>query len=815
MDEIAAEISSHTLLHHASSPIDILHVFNTFLRSLGASATMRTKCLMFIFAILAFFPASATEPEREVPQSVGLVLSGGGAKGIAHIGIIAALEENGIPIDYISGTSMGAIIGALYAMGYTPEEMLDLILSQDFSYWSTGQIDPRLVYYFSKTAPTPAIMTIPVNKAGSASSGSVLPSSLISPLPMNFAFMDLFSAYTAQCDGNFDKLMVPFRCVASDMTLQEKKVWRSGDLGDAVRTSMSFPIVFEPLVIDGHIMYDGGIFDNFPVDVMQSDFDPNFIIGVDFISSAKPSKKSNDIVNQLESLIMRKNDTRFPSRHGITLHVDVGNFGLLDFPMAKEIYSLGYQKAVSMMDSIKSRVSVRRQPELVTLRRDIFKSGTPYLKFDRNKVSVSGGKSTENEFIHYLFTSNLNVEADTFGVDHARESYYRAVSPGRLSNLLPTASYNDSTGLFDLHLQATVKSNIKLGIGGYITSSTSSFLYLDASYSTVSLRSASASISTWLGQSYLAADINTNMRLATSTPSAIGFEAVVSRQKYYENDYLFYEIKVPTFINNLEAFGRFSYSLASGRSSKASLSAGGGYLYDTFYQSNTVSDYKSGHDKAHYYLGQIRGSFDYNTLDNESMPNTGSRLEAVAMAVAGKSDYHSVVSGHSSTNKQVRWMQFELRTANYFSGRHFGVGLLSDIMLSTRKLNTDYYASIVQAPAFVPSATCYNSFNPAFRANSFIGISVTPFWKMNDSFSIRFNASGFMPLRKIMNVQGNETAQYGKWFSNPSFFGELSAAYVLPFATLRGYVNYLSYPARNWNCGLSLGLFFLAPKFLR
>ncbi len=764
-------------------------------------------------AVLTLISARGSAAGQDVPQSVGLVLSGGGAKGIAHIGVIQALEENGIPIDYVAGTSMGAIVGALYAMGYTPQEMLDLILSKDFSYWSTGQIDPRQVYYFSKEHPTSAMMNVPVG-GRDTTAVSVLPKSLVSPLPMNFAFMELFAPYTAQCGGDFDKLMVPFRCVASDMTLDSKKVWNSGDLGDAVRTSMSFPIVFYPLTIDGHMMYDGGIYDNFPVDVMQSDFDPSFVLGVDFVSSTK--QPDNDIINQLEKLIMRKSNNRIPPGKGIRMSVDVGQFGLLDFPAANEIYRVGYDKAMSMMDSIKSRVAARRSPEVVRLRRDVFKSATTYLRFSRDDVRVEGASPRQNEYIKYLFTSNIKDDADTFGVAHAKESYYRAITPGQLGNLLPKATYCDSTGLFDLSLDATLNSKYKVGIGGYITSSTSSFLYLGATYSTLKLRSVGAGVSLWLGQSYLATDVRTTMRLATSTPSSIGFEAVVSRQKYYENDYLFYEVKVPTFITNIEAFGRFSYAMASGRSAKTTLSAGGAYLTDTYYQSNSIADYKAGHDRSHYYLGQLRADFDYNTLDNISMPNSGHRRELTAMAVAGAMEYRSVIPGRSQSGKHVAWLQFEMRTADYFSlGKHFGLGLQSDILLSTRKLAKDYNASVVQSPAFVPSATCYNAFNPAFRGNSFIGATVMPFWKMNDSFSVRFNISGFMPLRKIINSGEGSEAHFGRWFSDPAFFGELTAAYALPFATLRGYVNYMSYPARNWNCGLSLGLFFLAPKFLR
>ena len=185
-------------------------------------------------------------------QSVGLVLSGGGAKGIAHIGVIKALEENNIPIDFVTGTSMGSIVGGLYACGYSPEEMMELIQSKGFSYWSTGQIDDRYVYYFSKPDASPAIFNVNVSLGDSTkTTTSILPTSLINPLPMNFAFMELFAPYTAQCGGNFDNLFVPFRCVASDIYDKRKVVMSSGRVGDAIRASMTFPVAFKPIKMDG------------------------------------------------------------------------------------------------------------------------------------------------------------------------------------------------------------------------------------------------------------------------------------------------------------------------------------------------------------------------------------------------------------------------------------------------------------------------------------------------------------------------------------------------------------------------------------
>ncbi|MDE6038057.1 MAG: patatin-like phospholipase family protein, partial [Duncaniella sp.] len=112
---------------------------------------------------------------------VGLVLSGGGAKGIAHIGVIQAFEENDIPIDYITGTSMGAIVGSLYAAGYTPAEMMELIASPGFADWSTGTINPDELYYFLSQPTTPSLLRINLGKA-STHVKSVLPMSLINPI---------------------------------------------------------------------------------------------------------------------------------------------------------------------------------------------------------------------------------------------------------------------------------------------------------------------------------------------------------------------------------------------------------------------------------------------------------------------------------------------------------------------------------------------------------------------------------------------------------------------------------------------------------
>lgn len=761
---------------------------------------------LFLCVIIAL---SVCAEEVSSRQSVGLVLSGGGAKGIAHIGVIKALEENDIPIDYIAGTSMGAIVGGLYSAGYTPDEMLELIQSPDFAHWSTGQIDEKLTYYFAKDDPTPVLMKFNIGDKDSTRVNSILPQGLINPLPMNFAFMELFSAYTAQCGGDFDNLYVPFRCVASDVTHKRKVVCRDGDLGDAIRASMTFPVVFYPIEINGVLMFDGGIYDNFPVDVMKEDFAPSIIIGVD-VSSPESGPKANDVMDQLEDMIMQGNTVALSDEDGIYMRLNLERFGLLDFPKAKEIYQVGYNRAVEMMDTISTRIKSRVSLKSRELQRNVFKAKTPYVLFD--KVVANGGSKSQNDYIEYLFTKG---KTDTFGLERAKDAYYRAISPGKLSNLIPHALYDDKDGLFALDLNARVKDSYRIGFGGYISSSTNSMLFMSGGYNTLSFNSFDASLNAWIGQSYMAGEMNAKMYMRSAVPSYLKLQVVASRHKFYESENLFYEENMPTFITNSEVYARLSYCLAAGRSGKFDIGVGYGYLYDRFYQSDVLDFATSERDKCSYNLGQLRAEYEYNTLNAIAYPTSGAFYNVTAIGALGKYDYNPA-NVDAKIDDNQSWGQISLQAENYFPmGNVFSLGTSLNALASTKKLIDNYYASIVQAPAYNPTESSYNAFNPAFRANSFVAASIKPIIKIGSNLQLRCEAHCFVPMRKIVENNENFKPYYGRWFSDPEFMGEVSLVLNLPFASLRAYSNYMSYPSDNWNFGFSLGHFFIADKFLK
>ena len=164
-------------------------------------------------------------------------MSGGGAKGLYHIGVLEALEEYGIPIDCVAGTSMGSIIAAMYAAGYSPAEMRRIVASGAVKEWVSGRLDPnRYLSYYRQYGQNPSFINVRLDfRKGSRTFQS--PTNLLSSTQIDMALVGLFAPATAASDGDFDRLMMPFLCVASDMNARRPIVLRKGELSEAVPVS--------------------------------------------------------------------------------------------------------------------------------------------------------------------------------------------------------------------------------------------------------------------------------------------------------------------------------------------------------------------------------------------------------------------------------------------------------------------------------------------------------------------------------------------------------------------------------------------------
>ncbi|MEL6842188.1 MAG: patatin-like phospholipase family protein, partial [Bacteroidota bacterium] len=218
---------------------------------------LRTLPLCFLLLCLSV-PRSGYSQESTRPK-IGLALSGGGAKGLAHIGVLKILEENGIRPDYISGTSMGAIIGGLYSIGYTTEQLEEMAYSLDWGSYFSDRVPEYYRPIEDKLSPAQYQLSFPLHEGKPE-----LPKGLIAGEKLRLLLTRL--TIPVHDTPNFDQFGIPFSCVATDLVSGEGIVFRSGDLPDAIRCSASIPSVMEPSQQDETMLVDGGLVRNFPVE---------------------------------------------------------------------------------------------------------------------------------------------------------------------------------------------------------------------------------------------------------------------------------------------------------------------------------------------------------------------------------------------------------------------------------------------------------------------------------------------------------------------------------------------------------------------
>ena len=735
-------------------------------------------------------------------QKVGLVLSGGGAKGMTHIGIIRALEENNIPIDYITGTSMGAIIGSLYAMGYSPDDMEALLRSEDFKRWYSGQVEPEYGYYFKQNRPTPEFFNIRFSFKDSLHiKPQILPTSMVNPIQMNLVFVELFARATAACSGDFNRLFVPFRCIASDVYNKKPLIMRRGDLGDAVRASMSFPFVFKPIEIDSVLAYDGVIYNNFPTDIMREDFKPEVIIGS--VVAANPGKpKENDLMSQLENMIMQKTDYTLPDSLGIIMTFKYDDVSLLDFDRLQELHDIGYNRTISLMDSIKGRIHRRVSAENVRLRRLVYRSNLPQFRF--RDIYIEGANPQQQAYIKKEFHDE---DHEVFTYEDLKRGYFRLLSDNMISEIIPHAVYDSENDLYSLHLKVKMEDNFSVRMGGSVSTTSSNQIYLGLGYQDLNYYSKEITLDGQIGKVYNNAQLMAKIDLPTRIPTSYRLIASLSTFDYYKKDKLFSKNDKPSFNSKDERFVKLMVALPFLANKRAEISIGYGKLQDNYFQSSVINFDKDRSDRSTYNLLGGAIGFYGSTLNARQYATKGYFEKLVAQVFSGKEKFipGNPTETSVTTKERQSWLQISyMKYAYHTMSPKFTLGWMAEMLYSSKNFSENYTATMLQAADFSPTPHSKLMYNEAFRANQFLAAGIKPIFVFNDMFQFRSEFYGFVPIFPIKKNALNK-AYYGKAFSRFEYIGEISVICQLPFGAISAYVNHYSSPKKEWNVGLTLG----------
>ncbi|MQU05721.1 patatin-like phospholipase family protein [Pseudomonas helleri] len=397
---------------------------------------------LLIFLLLCLSPLALLAAEKPQPK-IGLVLSGGAARGLAHVGVLKALEEQGIHIDAIAGTSMGAVIGGLYASGYKIDELEKLALSIDWQEALSDSPAREDIPFRRKQDDRDFLVRQKLSFRDDGSLG--LPLGVIQGQNLALLLESLLAHSSDVRD--FDKLPIPFRAVATDIVSGEKVVFRKGHLPQVIRASMSIPAVFAPVEINGQLLVDGGMVDNIPVDVAR-EMGVDLVIVVDIGTPLRGRKELNtvfDILNQSITLMTRSNSevqlaTLKPD--DVLIKPSLASIGATDFGRSEEIINAGY-RATQILEN---RLASLRQPADAQL--NIARSAeerTPVI----TAIKIENDSKIDDSVIRYYIRQPVGEPLDLarlqrdmgtlYGLDYFDQVQYRVVHKGQERTLVISA----------------------------------------------------------------------------------------------------------------------------------------------------------------------------------------------------------------------------------------------------------------------------------------------------------------------------------------------------------------------------------------
>lgn len=313
---------------------------------------------LFLFVSLLFFTQISLGQENPRPR-VGLVLSGGGAKGLAHIGVLKVIDSLGIKIDYISGTSMGAVVGGLYASGYNAKQLDSIFSSVNVDALLQDYTPRDSKSFYEKRNDEIYAVTLPFNKFKLG-----LPSGLSKGM-YNFNLMSRLTMHVNHI-RDFNKLPIPFLCVATDLETGEKVVLDRGVLAQAVLASGALPTLYSPVEINGRLLIDGGVVDNYPIEELKRR-GVDFIIGVDVQDGLKSREQLQEVTSvlaQINNFSMIEKMERNRAKSNIYIKPDIKGFTVVAFDKGKEIVNKGHEKAKAHIRelAVLSNVDYKKAP---------------------------------------------------------------------------------------------------------------------------------------------------------------------------------------------------------------------------------------------------------------------------------------------------------------------------------------------------------------------------------------------------------------------------------------------------------------------
>lgn len=735
------------------------------------------KTLLFLLCNFIYLSLSA--------QKVGLVMSGGGASGLAHIGVLKALEENNIPVDCIAGTSIGSIIGGLYASGYSPIEIEQMVKEETFSRLTKGDMSPKYGYFINKRDDYASWIMLKLSLVNPFISN--LPTNLINSVPIDYYLMETFAGANAASHYNFDSLLIPFRCVASNIETKSSVVFRKGDLPSAIRASMSYPFYIRPIAIDSALLFDGGLYNNFPTNVMYEELFPDFIIGSSVSeNSAVPS--DDNLFLQLRNMLMSKSNFKPVCENGIIIEpwADVSIF---NFESAQRLIDSGYVATMRQMPLIKAHIFNPANTLKLYEKRKQFKEKANASLIVYDKVTVTGVNKKTQNYIAKLITKGRT----SFTAKQLKRQYFRMMSDEKIKSAYPITKLDTVTGKYSLTLHAKKEKHLFFDIGGNLSNRPISDFFVAGQYNYIGKIGFSAYVNGYLGKLNSSLHGRLRFEFPTRTPFYIEPTITSSRWDYFKSSALFYSLQSPAYLIQDDLFGELNIGVPVGNMAKVVLTGGMSEWKNRYYQTNVFTKLDTS-DLSIFDFQFAQFSYQINTLNRKQYASEGTN---VLFKLRGVTGFESYIPGSTAkdsiTSKDTpyhKWVSAKLTIDKYIKPiKYFKIGVFAEGVYSSQDFFRNYQATILSAPAFNPIPESQTLFIDDYRSYQYLAGGLKTIVTPYKNLDLRFEAYVFQPVYSILRTS-EDKAKLSTPFLYRHILGMGSLIYHTPIGPISVGINY-------------------------
>lgn len=778
-----------------------------FLRSYSTMNLSQSQTY-FRFLFILIFLGSFGNNQSIYAQKVGLVLSGGGAKGAAHIGVLKVLEENDIPIDYITGTSMGAIIGAFYAAGYSPDTIESMILDENFQYWIDGKIPQQYRQYVDHQQPDAKWITFELDIDSLRNTN--INTRIANDLYLNFAFNEFLAQASENANYNFDSLMVPYRAMGSEIFTEKEVSIKNGNLSKAIRASMAIPFVLDPIKINNEYLYDGGIYNNFPVDVMRKEFTPDIVIGVNVSFKKHQTYPSNDekLVNEPQIfLFLEKTDTTAIGLDDIYIEPQVYGYNAGSFNSIEAIIDSGYVAGTKKIAELKQKISRRQSVEEKENMRDAFQSNNRDLEF--GSIHIDGIQNYQKKYVLKLF----NKEGENYSLEDIKIGYYRLISEQFFQNVSPSIEYNPIDKVFEFHLDIHSTKDYYLNAGGLLTSRNLNNLFLSLEHTNLSNVLAKYRISGYSGGFYNSFHLGGQVQMPGKKLYTLEGGYTYNQFDFINSEDIHFDSDPPPYIVSTDQFVFMNFV--------SPLQGDQNFRFSSHYFLNEdtyIRDNKVGVTQNKPTLMSLQGlklgvEVFSNTLNRKQYASSGNKQSLKLNYFYANETYNPgseieenfEVFANSITKHQ--WISAHLNIERYI--KSFGklkFGMLIDGRLSTQPVFTDYYCTLINTTQFSPLNDSKTLFLRNFRAVNYAAAGVKGIYPINKNIELHSGVYFFTPfdnLREGESITPTRTTETELLQSH--FIISNAIVYQSPVGPLSLGLNYYDNPRHKFGFIIQFG----------